>query len=82
MQKVVVITGCSEGGIGYGLAQECAAQGHIVIGTARRIEAMQGLQACGCKLVALDVCWPQDKIKQVRMVGGGRTGSSGDAAAA
>jgi NAD(P)-dependent dehydrogenase (short-subunit alcohol dehydrogenase family) len=67
MQKqVVLITGCSEGGIGYGLAQEAArGKNTTVYASARSIERMQGLKACGCHLVALDVCWPQDKIAQV-----------------
>lgn len=60
--KVVLITGCSDGGIGYGLAEECARAGCKVFATARSLEAMQGLKASGCTLLRLDVCWPQSEI--------------------
>lgn len=73
-QKVVVITGCSAGGIGFALAQACARRGCLVYATARRPEAMTGLEACGCKLVQLDVQWSQDRIQEVRGVEGLKCG--------
>ncbi|KAG2177251.1 hypothetical protein INT43_007908 [Umbelopsis isabellina] len=54
-KKVVVVTGCSQGGIGYNLCEQFAAQGCRVFATARRIEAMSGLEAFGCEKVKLDV---------------------------
>jgi NADP-dependent 3-hydroxy acid dehydrogenase YdfG len=53
--KVVLVTGCSEGGIGYAMCKEFAAQGCKVYATARSVEKMKGLDAAGCLLKALDV---------------------------
>ncbi|KAI0820598.1 oxidoreductase [Trametes gibbosa] len=52
--KVVLVTGCSKGGIGFALCKEYATQGCKVYATARRAEAMEGLGASVEKLV-LDV---------------------------
>lgn len=52
---VVVVTGCSEGGIGWQLCVAFAAAGCRVFATARRVEAMRGLEAHGCICLALDV---------------------------
>ncbi|KAI9489335.1 hypothetical protein BDB00DRAFT_843952 [Zychaea mexicana] len=52
-QSVVLITGCTEGGIGYGLCEEFVKQRCRVYATARRVESMGALQ--GCELLALDV---------------------------
>ncbi|KAI9590815.1 hypothetical protein BDF19DRAFT_470349 [Syncephalis fuscata] len=54
-QKVVLITGCTEGGIGACLAIEFAQNGCIVYATARRLEAMSGLKALGIHTSILDV---------------------------
>ncbi|VDC07504.1 unnamed protein product [Peniophora sp. CBMAI 1063] len=40
---VVLITGCSAGGIGFGLAEEFASRGCIVYASARSVEKMTGL---------------------------------------
>ncbi|KZV73039.1 NAD(P)-binding protein [Peniophora sp. CONT] len=40
---VVLITGCSAGGIGFGLAEEFASKGCIVYASARSVEKMTGL---------------------------------------
>ncbi|KAI0275313.1 NAD-P-binding protein [Gloeopeniophorella convolvens] len=54
--KVVLVTGCSEGGIGFHLAKEFALQGCKVYATARKMERMQGLrQHDQIVLLVLDV---------------------------
>ncbi len=50
----VLITGCSTG-IGYALAEEFHARGHVVYATARRIEALDRLKAKGIRVATLDV---------------------------
>ncbi|GAA6011663.1 hypothetical protein JCM11491_004725 [Sporobolomyces phaffii] len=52
--RVVMVTGCSEGGIGYALCEEFARKDCIVYATARRLEAIASLPASVNK-VALDV---------------------------
>ncbi|EED79192.1 predicted protein, partial [Postia placenta Mad-698-R] len=52
---VVVVTGCSKGGIGFALCQEFAANGCKVYATARRIEAMEGFTHEAIEKLRLDV---------------------------
>ncbi|RUP00915.1 hypothetical protein BC936DRAFT_140698 [Jimgerdemannia flammicorona] len=54
-QKVVVVTGCTEGGIGYHLAKEFAQNNCRVFATARRVEAIGDVEALGMEKVHLDV---------------------------
>ncbi|KAI9280725.1 hypothetical protein BY458DRAFT_544605 [Sporodiniella umbellata] len=54
--SVVLITGCTEGGIGYSLAKEFLQQGSKVIATARRLEALGDLKEYGCDQEILDIC--------------------------
>jgi len=53
--KVVLVTGCSEGGIGFHLAKEFASQGCKVYATARKTEKMQTLHHLQIQLLSLDV---------------------------
>ncbi|KAI1399395.1 putative short-chain dehydrogenase/reductase [Hypoxylon fuscum] len=53
--KSVLITGCSEGGIGAALAAEFQAQGCQVFATARDVNKMQSLSKLGIETLALDV---------------------------
>lgn len=55
--QVVLITGCSSG-IGRALAREFAAAGHRVVATARRPEAIAGLEGKRIAAMALDVTDP------------------------
>lgn len=43
MSKVVLITGCSKGGIGYELCLAFHAKGYKVFATARNLEKLDGL---------------------------------------
>lgn len=53
--KSVLITGCSEGGIGAALAAEFQAQGCQVFATARDVRKMKSLSELGAEIIALDV---------------------------
>ncbi|KAG8904231.1 hypothetical protein FRB99_002051, partial [Tulasnella sp. 403] len=55
-QKVVLVTGCSTGGIGFSLCKEFAKRGCIVYGTSRRLETMEGLASDSIRVKELDVC--------------------------
>jgi len=54
-KKTVLITGCSEGGIGHSLALEWHNRGYRVFATARRLEAMEALSRTGIECLAMDV---------------------------
>lgn len=53
--KTVLITGCSEGGIGDALAREFRARGLTVFATARNVAKMPALEPLGIRTVELDV---------------------------
>lgn len=61
--KTVLITGCSEGGIGDALAQEFHRKGLRVFATARNLSKMEHLKAFGLDIIALDVV-DKSSIKQ------------------
>ncbi|KAF1802255.1 hypothetical protein FB192DRAFT_1377075 [Mucor lusitanicus] len=63
-KQIVLITGCSKGGIGYALSQKFAQEGHHVIATTRNVDALEGLEAFGCEKEALDIN-DQDSINTV-----------------
>jgi 1-acylglycerone phosphate reductase len=54
-RKTVLITGCSEGGIGHALALEWHHKGYRVFATARKLEAMAALSSAGIECFAMDV---------------------------
>ncbi|TCD61222.1 hypothetical protein EIP91_008773 [Steccherinum ochraceum] len=54
-KRTVLITGCSEGGLGEEIAKQYHAKGLRVFATARRPESMKSLKALGVEIFALDV---------------------------
>ncbi|KAI8630157.1 putative short-chain dehydrogenase/reductase [Xylariaceae sp. FL1651] len=54
-KKAVLITGCSEGGIGDALAREFHQRGLRVFASARNLARIQHLQAAGIEVLRLDV---------------------------
>lgn len=54
-KPTVLITGCSEGGIGWYVARAYFDKGYRVFATARRLEAMKGLPEYGIDTLTLDV---------------------------
>ncbi|RPD56254.1 oxidoreductase [Lentinus tigrinus ALCF2SS1-7] len=62
--KVVLVTGCSDGGIGSALCTEYASRGCKVYATARKLEAMDGLKHSNVEKLVLDVT-NEDNIRDV-----------------
>ncbi|OBZ78692.1 NADPH-dependent 1-acyldihydroxyacetone phosphate reductase [Grifola frondosa] len=58
--KVVLITGCSKGGIGFSLCEEFASQGCKVYATARKLESMEGFAHENIEQLKLDVTSDED----------------------
>ncbi|KAG6375758.1 hypothetical protein JVT61DRAFT_2608 [Boletus reticuloceps] len=67
-QKVVLITGCSTGGIGFALCEEFAARECIVYATSRRLETMEGFQSPNIRKLALDVTNGDDIERTVQTI--------------
>lgn len=63
----VLVTGCSSG-IGRATALALARGGRLVYATARRVEAISGLEAAGCRLLPLDVTDEASMVGAVRAV--------------
>ncbi len=55
VQKTVLITGCSEGGIGDALAKAFHQKGLKVFATARNLAKVEHLKQMGLDVLALDV---------------------------
>jgi 1-acylglycerone phosphate reductase len=53
--KSVLITGCSEGGIGHTLALEWKTRGYRVFATARTLASMATLEQAGIECFEMDV---------------------------
>ncbi|KAJ6466071.1 NAD-binding protein [Mycena vitilis] len=53
--KVALVTGCSEGGIGFYVCEKLAERGFIVYATSRSLSSMQSLVHPNIKRLALDV---------------------------
>jgi len=75
--KSVLITGCSEGGIGHALALEWHKQGYRVFATARNTSAMQDLEKTGIETLAMDVT-DTTSLKSVKEEVEKRTGGTLD----
>ncbi|CAA7265962.1 unnamed protein product [Cyclocybe aegerita] len=63
MPQVVLVTGCSTGGIGYALCEEFARQGCKVYATSRRIETIEVFGNESIERLALDVTSDEDVKK-------------------
>ena len=73
--RTVLITGCSAGGLGYGLAQAFHARGLKVLATARNLAKMKDLEAMGITTLELDVLSEKSIaacVSQVSQLTGGR----------
>ncbi|KAF8908680.1 hypothetical protein CPB85DRAFT_1253874 [Mucidula mucida] len=55
MAKTVLITGCSDGGLGAALAMEYHLRGHKVFATSRTLKSMETLASHGIQTFVLDV---------------------------
>ncbi|KAJ7675386.1 oxidoreductase [Mycena rosella] len=67
--RVVLVTGCSKGGIGYSLCERFAAEGCRVYATARRLEAMGDLGAHPLiRLQTLDVTSDEDVCRIMELI--------------
>ncbi|PBK76720.1 oxidoreductase [Armillaria solidipes] len=62
--RVVLVTGCSTGGIGFALCEQFAQQGCKVYATSRSVETMQGFKDPTIEILALDVT-SDDDVQQV-----------------
>ena len=67
MNKTILITGASAG-IGKATALKLINEGHIVYGTARRLNQMKDLVSAGGKALKLDVTNEQDIVKGVKKI--------------
>jgi 1-acylglycerone phosphate reductase len=73
--KTILITGCSAGGIGDGLAQAFHQRGQKVIATARSLSKIRHLKELGITVLALDVTIEaslKEAAENVSAITGGR----------
>ncbi|KAI1194233.1 hypothetical protein F5X97DRAFT_327789 [Nemania serpens] len=75
-QKTVLITGCSDGGIGAALAAEFQLRGLRVFATARDPSKMANLAALGIETLALDVT-SESSIEQAVVIVRGKINNDG-----
>ncbi|KAK6075940.1 oxidoreductase [Seiridium cupressi] len=73
-KDTVLITGCSEGGIGFALAREFHRRGLRVLATARNLTKVQHLRDAGLEVIQLDVA-DQESVRRAvesvsRLTGG------------
>ncbi|KAL4063889.1 hypothetical protein V8B97DRAFT_1928126 [Scleroderma yunnanense] len=54
-QRVVLVTGCTTGGIGFHLCEQFAQRGCIVYATSRRLESMEGFKHENIRTMVMDV---------------------------
>ncbi|KAH9920523.1 oxidoreductase [Epithele typhae] len=66
--KVVLVTGCSHGGIGFSLCEEYASRGCTVYASARRLEAMDAFKQDNIHKVVLDVTKEEDVLRVVKTI--------------
>ncbi|KAK0208842.1 oxidoreductase [Desarmillaria ectypa] len=66
--RVVIVTGCSTGGIGFALCEQFALQGCKVYATSRNVETMQGFKDPNIENLALDVTSDDDVQRVIRHV--------------
>jgi 1-acylglycerone phosphate reductase len=64
-RKSVLITGCSEGGIGHSLALEWKSKDYRVFATARTLRSMTTLEQAEIECFEMDVTDP-DAVKSVK----------------
>jgi len=64
MSRVVLVTGCTTGGIGYALCEEFANQGCKVYATSRRVETIADFKTSNVEKLALDVT-SDESVKNV-----------------
>ncbi|KAI0756316.1 NAD-P-binding protein [Daedaleopsis nitida] len=67
-KRVVLVTGCSKGGIGFALCEAFATKGCIVYATARKVESMGELTHGNIRKLALDVTNDDNVQEAVRTV--------------
>ncbi|KAJ7873146.1 NAD-P-binding protein [Mycena olivaceomarginata] len=76
-KRTVLITGCTDGGIGSALAKEFHSRGFRVFATSRRLETMKQLSKIGIETLALDVT-QSDDIRRTKENISTRTGGKLD----
>ncbi|KAH7890652.1 oxidoreductase [Phlebopus sp. FC_14] len=67
-QRVVLVTGCSTGGIGFHLCEQFADQGCLVYATSRKLETMQGFRNESIRKLAMDVTKDDDVLAVVKKI--------------
>lgn len=76
-RKSVLITGCSEGGIGHSLALEWSSKNFQVYATARSLRSMATLKSAGIECFEMDVTKP-DTVQAVKDQVAEKTGGTLD----